>query len=520
MISVGGMRNFFNRFGNGCALALLGAFALSLVIGYGNNGLGNRVPHEGSSTADTVIATVNGQPITEADFREMSARLQSQGSPAPGKAFATRQGEIMQQLIQKAIITQEAKRRNVHPLEADIDKQVDSFRTMIAQNLSKTKLSDQEFSDYLMNNRGMTVSDLRQLAAKDLIPLALVNSVKADEKVTEVEARNQTAQVHLIVVNVPYQDAATPPLPTQKKKPLTEAEARQKAEALYARVKGGADISLVEKSNTDDPGGAKNGGDVAMMAEYPSSTPGQMSISLNMLYGNDFADAVHKMTAGQTSEVMKLSGFQKGYGFFKLLDRKINTPKDFDPKKAVAALTQQRAIEKLTKLIKSETKSAKIDIKDLDKKAYYDYAKLASAQQESIQDMMSGIQSVPPSPQESDAQQAVINKEFDAMLKRHPNDTTAAIMVADNIKQHRMMEPGAQDRLLAIDETIAKNTDDFDRHFELADMYREKKQYDKAKLHLDRVAKTYRLQHSLRPGRVPICRCDPSKIGNSLPQHQ
>ena len=133
-------------------------------------------------------------------------------------------------------------------------------------------------------------------------------------------------------------------------------------------------------------------------------------------------------------------------------------------------------------------KSAKIDFKDPDKKAYYDYAKLGSAQQEATQDMMSGTASTPPSKTETDAQQAVVDKEFDDMLKRHPDDTTAAILVAANLKK-RQIEPGVSDRLLAINETIAKSNDDYNTHFELADMYREHKQYDKAKTHLDRVAK-------------------------------
>lgn len=490
MISVGGMRNFFNRFGNGCVLILLGAFALSLIINYGSNGLGNRGAREGNASAETVIATVNGDQITEADFRETNARLQAnQGATAPGKPFADRQGETMQSLISSAIIAQEAKRRNAHPLEADIDKQVDGAREAVGRNLNKTKISDQEFSDFLMTNRGLSVADFRQLVAKSLVPMALFNIMKADEKVTEAEARNQTAQVHLKVVNVPYQDAATPPMLKPKMKPLTEAEAKAKAEALYARVKGGADISAVEKTNADDPASAKNGGDIPMIAEYPANTPGQFSVSLKVQFGSDFAEAVHKLMPGQTSDLMKMTGFQKGYGFAKLIERKVNTPKDFDAKKAVAALAEQRAGEKLEKLVKSLTKSAKIEFKDPDKKAYYDYKQLDNQQNDFLRDMMSGVQSTPPSKAETDAQQAVINKEFEDLLKRHPDDTTAAIIVADSIKQHRPLESGAQDRLIALNETIVKNNDDFDRHFELADSYREKKDYAKAKVHLDRIAK-------------------------------
>ena len=100
MISVGGMRTFFHRFGNGCVLVLLGVFALSLIINFSSNQLGNRAASggNGKSAADTVIATVNGQPITEADFREMNAQVQkrSGGTPPAGRQFAALQGETMQ----------------------------------------------------------------------------------------------------------------------------------------------------------------------------------------------------------------------------------------------------------------------------------------------------------------------------------------------------------------------------------------------------------------------------------------
>ncbi len=493
MFSVGGMREFFNKFGNGCTLAVLGAFALSLVIGYSGNQGGRGGRNGGNSNpAEALVATVNGQPITEGDFREMNAQVQQRSGSAPaGTAFAGVQGQTMQSLVQRAVITQEAQRRNARPLEADIDKAIDQYRQIVAQQMSKTKLTDSEWADYLQSSRGMSVGDLREQAAKSLVPVALINTLKSEEKVTEVEARNQSAKAHLALISVPYQEAGAPVAPG-KTKPLSEAEAQQKAAALYAKVKGGADFATVARSNTDNPAEAKKGGDIDPLDEYSAANaPGQMSLNLALGYGKDLADAVHKLAPGQNTDVVKISGLfqQHAYGFARLVDRKLTTPKDFDPKKAIASLTEQRAAQKAEDLIKSLVKSAKIEFKDLDKKAYYDYAQLQSAESESYQAMMSGRASTPPTKAETDAQQAVIDKDFDDMLKRHPDDVTAAILVADRIKAQKLPDAASQDRLIALDETIAKSSDDFDRHFDLADIYGKRRQYDKAKTHLDRVAK-------------------------------
>lgn len=105
--------------------------------------------------------------------------------------------------------------------------------------------------------------------------------------------------------------------------------------------------------------------------------------------------------------------------------------------------------------------------------------------------MMSGVTPPMPDKAETEAKQAVVNKEFEDLAKRHPDDVNAMIIVADNLKADpkKMLEPGAQDRLIQMDEAILKLSDDQDRRFELATLYRDKKQYDKAKVQYDRIAK-------------------------------
>lgn len=494
MLSVGGMRTFFNKYGNGCALVLLLVFAVPLIVNFSSNQLGGRAARNASGPAaeDTVIAGINDQTVTEAEFREMSFRMQqSMGNAAPGRAYVEQQGRVMQRLIQLAVIRQEAQKRNARPLEADIDREIDKMKQALAQQQGKTKLSDSDWDAFLMNNRNMSPSDLREQTAKDLIPMALMNSLKAEQKVTDAEARSQYAQVRLTLVQVGYKDPTVPTLPGQKVSLLTEAEAQKRASDLLAKVKAGADIAQIAAANAPTKEEAKKAGDIGSIAEYAHQAAGQFSLNLQILYGKDLAEAVHKLEKGQTTEVVKLGGPQKAYGFARVVERKVETPKDFDAKKAVATLAEQRAGEKFTELLKSLVKSAKINIKDPDKKAYYDLEELQASQQPSMEDMMSGITPAMPDKAETEAKQALVNKEFEDMAKRHPDDVNAAIIVADNLKSDskKMLEPGAQDRLIQMNESILKNTEDQDRRFDLANLYRDKKQNDKAKAQFDRIAK-------------------------------
>ena len=318
-----------------------------------------------------------------------------------------------------------------------------------------------------------------------------MNTLKAEQKVSETDARNQYAQVRLILVSLGYRDPSVPVLPGQKASTLTEAEAQKKAADLLAKVKAGANISQIAAANASSKEEAKKAGDIGSLAEYARQTPGQFSMNLQMMYGKDLAEAVHKLEKGQLTDVVKLGGIQKGIGFARLEERKLDLPKDFDIKKAIVAVGEQRAGEKFTEMLKSLVKSAKIDFKDSDKKAYYDLEELSASSQTSMEDMMSGVTPPVPDKAEAEAKQALVNKEFEDMVKRHPDDVNAQIVVADNLKNDpkKMMEPGAQDRLIQMNENIIKTSEDQDRLFELANLYRDKKQYDKAKAKYDRIAK-------------------------------
>jgi tetratricopeptide (TPR) repeat protein len=485
LVSITWWRKVFAKTGPAFGIGCASVMALSMVGFLGWNSFSGRNQQPTSEEIQNhVIMTANGEPITQGDFNRLSQQAPSSHA---GAEFARMQGMILDKLVSNAIILQEAKKRSLHANEADIDRAMQQEReTKLGQHAT-----DSEWESYVERAHNMSLAEYRDAIAKVLVGPALFNSYKNNEKVTQEEARNQSAEVRTSIVIVPAL-AVSPmfPLPKTGPKPLPDAVAKKKAEALLAQARGGKDIAVIAKANSSDPS-AKRGGDLDWRLEYKGSQ-GMPPLFGILGYGKDFDDAVHKTTAGQLTDIVKVTGFQQGYAFARVVNRRNNLPKDFAPEKVVDSLKQERAMEKLTSLLKSEARSAKVvfPATATDKKAYYDYNKLQQMQQAQTMAMFGNADSEgpPPSKADIDKQQALVDSEFEAILKSHPDDTTAALMVADSLEKRRQFAPGTspaqqaqnRDRLISLYEIALKTMEDRDIRFKLADLYKEKQQYKQA----------------------------------------
>ncbi len=476
LVSIAWWRSLFTRYGTGCGWVLMIVMASSLVIGFGSSQFGGRNGNNGngdSGNRDKVVAVVNGTSISQGELAALSAQAATRmGSPPAGAEFAERQGLLLDALVQKTIVEQEAKKRNVRASDAEIDKSIDKDR----EAAGYAKKSDSEWATFLESRTGMTLTEFREEQSKALLEPALRQSFKSAEQVTEDEAKNQTAEVRYIPVLIHTSDP----------KNMTDEQARSKADALLATAKAGGDFAAIGKQSQDTGMGGKPGAESPFSPEYGGGSP-QMQMMGSLGYGKDFDEAVHKTPAGQITPVVKAGGFRKGYVFAKIMERRNNLPKDYNAVKAIDQIKTQRAGVKYDAFIKQQVKLAKVEIKDPDLKAYYDFAKLRRLPQEQMMAQMSGDTSaVTVSPQDQQKMQADVDREFEEMLKRHPDDPTAVQLVADAVKRQRQSAKSPtesdqlRDRLIDLDQKILKTTEDRTVRFELADLYKEKKQFDLA----------------------------------------
>lgn len=485
LVSIAWWRSIFTRYGQGCAFLML----ITLVIGFGWNQFGSRNQQGAATNAaaqETVLMTVNGEPVTQAQFQAIASRT---NAPA-GLPFAQAQGEALKSLVNIALIQQIAKERNVHPLDVDVDRAMAAERQNAEQQGAIPKgASDSDWQNYVEQRHGMTLAEYRDAVAREPQALvsALLEDVKSKLQVSDADVKNQLAQTRLNTVLIPSVGGPSGITPPGGIKPLPDALARKKAEDLLAKAKAGADIAALAKANSADFN-AKKGGDTGLLPEYKG---GQMASLGNFLMGKAFDDAVHKTEVGKFTDVVAVSGFQHGYAFAKVAERKFDTPKDYNPKKALEDYKSDQAKQQLSDLLKAKYKAAVVVVRDNDKKVFYDNAKLEEMRQQVSMSGISGDTGPVPTKESLDQQQSHVTGEWEDMLKRHPEDATAASMVAANLEATAKGKPDAAtaDRLITLYTTILKTNEDQALRFKLADLYKTTQKNDLAYEQFQKIAK-------------------------------
>ena len=480
IISITWWRGVFQKtgrvFGWGCALV----FGIPLVIGFGwNQFSGRNTQNTGAAARDAQLMTVNGEPVSMGEYYGMTQRAQM---GTPGEEFARNSGEAIYKLVGQVVLLQEAKRAGVKPSDAEVDKAIADFKlAQVGKNAT-----DADLENYLYQSHHITMAEFREQVSKSYLGKALFDDLTKKTVVTEEEARNQSAEVRLVTVLIP-----TAPVPGARPDPraLPDADAKKKAEALLAEAKSGkATIAAIARANSSDFT-AKNSGDTDFMPEYRSPSS-QMPASMGVMgFGKDFDEAVHKAKTGEYTDVIKASGFRSGYVFARVTDRRNNLPKDFVAKKAVDQLKEQRANEVLVKRRDEETKTAKVEFPAdrLEQKAYYDFFLLSKMEQDRM--MAFNNPAGAPTPDQVNKQKAIADSEIEAVYKKDPANTTAAVLILDavKLKMGSPQTPPAEqtqlrERLLPLYQSVIKATegDNYSYRFGLGDTLRDNKKFAEA----------------------------------------
>ncbi len=137
---------------------------------------------------------------------------------------------------------------------------------------------------------------------------------------------------HILISTTP---ATALPDAKSPSKPLTEEEARAKAEGLIKQLQGGADFAKLAEQYSDDPGSKKQGGDLGYFREGMMVTP--------------FFEGVKALQVGGISD--KPVQTQFGFHIIKLLDKRTKAL-DEPTKREVGEKLRQRKVEtKLDELV-------------------------------------------------------------------------------------------------------------------------------------------------------------------------
>lgn len=289
-------------------------------------------PAKQENDAKKVLATVNGEDITQADVNQMLSRF---GNQIPQEQTAAITRQILDGLITQKLIMQFIRDSKIQVSQAEIEKELNKVREDVKSNPGLEGKSLEE----VLESHGSSIDNLK---SDITISLSLEKNLGTDiddKKIREYFDQNKAAYdgtevraSHILV-------------DTREMKTEAElAQALEKIKKLKAEVDSGKDFAEVAKHSSDCPSKDK-GGDLNYFKRK-----GQMV--------EPFAAAAFALKVGQVSDPVKTPF---GYHIIKVTEIKQGDEVKFDDVKQ--NIKQSIMEERAHVLIKQLLEKAKIDMK-------------------------------------------------------------------------------------------------------------------------------------------------------------
>jgi len=211
----------------------------------------------GSKSSEAVVARVNDEDITKAEFDRVYERVMSQANATPDATQTVEyQKAILEMMIESALIRQEAARLGADLSETTITAQVNSFIE---------SSGGQEQFDASLAAAGLTEEDLRRQIEDSMAQTFLSDYASKEASVTTLP-EDYSLLSHILLAET---DDAT-------------------ATAVYDQVMAGGDFAALAQQYSTDPGSAANGGSLGW--------------SPTRAYVPEFKDAADALAVGEVSE--------------------------------------------------------------------------------------------------------------------------------------------------------------------------------------------------------------------------
>ncbi len=317
---------------------VIGLLVIVFVIGAyytfgGPSGQGGSQSTQESIAPTTVVAKVGGQSIVKGQVDMMVDQQSAMfGGAPPISMVANLRWGVLNQIIDRLLLLQQAKREGVVVSKADLQKDLSD---QVDQDISRRFPTQEKLFNYLQSKnikREQLVKETHdKLAAnvagmrEDLQVQKLQERVQASVQVTDDQVKNWYTEVkvsHILISPEKIMQASSQPAEAGQSapQPLTkeqaDEQAKQKAEKLLAEIKGGADFAKLAKENSDDPGSAEKDGDLGWVGH------GRMV--------PEFEQAAFALQPGEVSSIVKS---QFGSHLIKVFETKSTLPQDFDSNK-------------------------------------------------------------------------------------------------------------------------------------------------------------------------------------------
>ncbi|WP_411273778.1 peptidylprolyl isomerase [Daejeonella sp.] len=207
---------------------------------------------------DKVVAVIGSSIILQSEIDMQYAQYLSQGNPDNADVRC----QILQGLISQKILGQQAIIDSIAVTEDDVDNEIDRrLRSSIARAGGQERLEE-----FLNRSLIQYKDEIRPDIKEMLIANKMQSKITENVAVTPLEVKRYFEAIpkdSLPFFNTEVEVGEIVVYPKMNK---TEKEAfRDKAEALRLRIKGGEDFATLARLYSQDPGSAREGGDLGFM---------------------------------------------------------------------------------------------------------------------------------------------------------------------------------------------------------------------------------------------------------------
>jgi peptidyl-prolyl cis-trans isomerase C len=251
---------------------------------------------------DDVVARVNGTPIFRKSVKDVVQGGIIVQQTEPDAATVTRMAsDALQSLIALELLYQESQQRGITVSDQEVTAEIER---------SKQRFPDaKSFAEALEANR-MSEADLRRDTRKTMaVDRLLAGGVWRDAEVTPEQVR-QFYEQNASEFRHPAQTRASRILirVPAKANAAQRTAARQQADTILERLRGGADFAQVARESSQDPLSAPKGGDLGFFAEGEMEdavqqaashlSPGELSAVISTPYGFEIIEVTGRRDAG------------------------------------------------------------------------------------------------------------------------------------------------------------------------------------------------------------------------------
>lgn len=259
------------------------------------------VPKIDFNAIPDVVAEIGGKPVKKDEYvkelKNFQEMVRKSGQPIGAEHLQDIKDQILGKVVDTVILVQAAEKEGITVDPAEVNKSFDRM---------KASMGDEAKFNQFLAARGFTVDTLKLEMAKGMRIKGLFDKMVAakvvigdketkefyDKNPNKFTAKDRVRAAHVLIMSSTKDDAA-------------DKKAKEKAEAVLAKLKGGADFAATAKTESEDKGSGERGGDLGWFTRE-DMVP-------------EFADAAFAMEPGKLSGLVKS---QFGYHIIKVFEKK------------------------------------------------------------------------------------------------------------------------------------------------------------------------------------------------------